>query len=96
LLTWFIFDITSNKVRRMLVKQAFKLGFYRVQKSVFLGKIEKTDADTMKLYSEEIIDKDTDSVYIFPVCDEDFKKARFVGQAFNRELVCDELRSLVI
>lgn len=96
MLTWLISDVTSNKTRNRLIKEAKKLGFYRVQKSVFLGEIDKNDVDSIKLYAEEIIDQNTDSVYVFPVCDGCFAKAEFIGQAFNKDLVCDELRSFVI
>lgn len=36
MLTWFIYDITKNKTRRLIVKLAQESGLYRVQKSVFL------------------------------------------------------------
>ncbi|MDD4526524.1 MAG: CRISPR-associated endonuclease Cas2 [Candidatus Margulisbacteria bacterium] len=96
MLTWFIYDVTSNKVRNKIIKDAKGYGFYRVQKSVFLGEADKSDVDALKEYCSEIIDHSTDSVYVFPVCEECFSKARFVGQAFNKELVCDELKSFII
>ena len=39
----------------------------RVQKSVFLGTIERNRLDELVLQVEDLIDKDTDSVYAFPL-----------------------------
>jgi len=65
-----------------------------VQKSVFLGDIEKNSIDELFLQSEEIIDKETDSVYIFPMCKEDFANVKTLGNAFDKKLVSDEILSL--
>jgi len=66
-------------------------GLYRVQKSVFLGTLSKNEVDELSLKCDDIINKKEDSVYIFPMCDEDFKKVKLLGQAFNKEMVKDEV-----
>jgi CRISPR-associated protein Cas2 len=96
MLVWFIYDISKNKVRNRIVKLAQEYGLYRVQKSVFLGKIESNLLDEVVLQSEELIDKGTDSVYIFPMCKTDFQSAILQGQAFDKELVTDEVKALFI
>ncbi len=96
MLAWFIYDITNNKTRRHIVKLAEEYGLYRVQKSVFLGDIEKNRLDEMVIQSEELIDKKKDSVYIFPMCKADFKSSIFQGQAFDKELVTDEITAFFI
>jgi CRISPR-associated protein Cas2 len=40
-------------------------GLYRVQKSVFLGDLNSNQRDSLALEREELVDIDTDSVYIF-------------------------------
>ncbi len=67
-----MYDITKNKTRRLIVKLALESGLYRVQKSVFFGDVKKNRLDEIVLQSEELIDHKTDSVYIFPMCKEDF------------------------
>ena len=67
MLVWFIYDISKNKNRNKLIKLAQEYGLYRVQKSVFLGDVEMNLLDEITLQSEEIINKDTESVYIFPM-----------------------------
>lgn len=66
-------------------------GLYRVQKSVFLGTLNKNEVDELSLKCDEIINKKEDSVYIFPMCDDDFKKVKLLGQAFNKKMVKDEV-----
>jgi CRISPR-associated protein Cas2 len=96
MLVWAIYDISKTKTRNKIVKYCKNIGLYRVQKSVFLGDISKNDIDCLKLRSEEIIDKNSDSVYIFPICQEDFKKAILLGKAFDEEFVTDKAKELFL
>ena len=45
MLVWFIYDISDDRARRKIIKIALRAGLYRVQKSVFLGNIEKNNMD---------------------------------------------------
>jgi len=94
MLTWFIYDITDDKVRRKIIKIAEKKGLYRVQKSVFLGNIEKNVLDEMVIQSKEILNEKEDSLYVFPMCEKDFKDVVLLGQAFDKKLVNDEIKAL--
>jgi len=47
--------------------------------------------DELSLKCDEIINEKEDSVYIFPMCDDDFKKVKLLGQAFNKKMVKDEV-----
>ena len=93
MLTWIIYDISSNKRRSKVAKTCLDRGLYRVQKSVFLGELNNNQIDEVAIMSEELIDKETDSVYIFPLCQEDFRKVRVLGQGFDEELVTDEVKT---
>jgi CRISPR-associated protein Cas2 len=46
--------------------------------------------------SRELINAETDSVYVFPMCRDDFDKVRIFGQGFDRKLVADEVLTKVI
>jgi CRISPR-associated protein Cas2 len=96
MLVWFIYDITENKERTKIAKMCKGYGLYRVQKSVFLGNLNKNEIDEIALKSQELINEETDSVYIFPMCEDDFKKVRLLGQAFDKKLVSDEIISKFI
>lgn len=89
--TWVVYDITANKVRSKVAQACKNYGLYRVQKSVFLGDLNKNQTDELALKCKDLIDLDEDSLYIYPMCDDDFKKVRTLGQAFDRKLVSDEI-----
>ncbi len=96
MLTWFIYDISEDKIRKRLADKAQELGLYRVQMSVFLGDIDSNSADELAIFSEDKIDLKNDSVYILPMCQEDFNKIELIGEAFDKALVNDDLQSLFI
>ena len=91
MLVWVIYDIAENKIRSHIANICKGYGLYRVQKSVFLGDINDNERDSLALECEDIIDLATDSVYIFPMDEASFKKTKLIGQAFDRELVSDEV-----
>lgn len=95
-LVWVIYDITNNKTRGRIARACKNKGLYRVQKSAFLGKLNRTQIAELKAICNDIIDPAVDSVYIFPMCEEDFKKVQLLGQAFDRELVSDEVKALFL
>jgi CRISPR-associated protein Cas2 len=95
-LTWVIYDIAKDRTRTKIAKRCLDFGLYRVQKSVFLGDIEPNRVEEIVLFSTELMNAETDSVYVFPMCREDFDKTRIVGQGFERKLVADELLTKVI
>lgn len=96
MLTWVLYDIVKDRPRDRAAKACLKAGLYRVQKSVFLGTLAEVERDELVLVLERLIDEARDSVYIFPMCRPDFAKATLLGQAFDEELVCDEVRALLI
>lgn len=95
-LVWILYDIVENKPRTKVAKLCKEAGLYRVQKSVFLGTIERNRLDELRLAIEELTDDQVDSVYIFPMCEPDFKKVILMGQAFDRKMVTDEIRILFL
>lgn len=95
-LTWVIYDISKNKARNKIVKATEEAGLYRVQKSVFLGSVNRSTLDEMVLRIKEWLNEETDSVYVFPMCEADFKKTILLGQAFDRKMVSDEVKALLI
>ena len=96
MLVWLIYDISNNKARTKIVKLALKYGLYRVQKSVFLGTVKENHLDEIVLQSENLINTETDSLYVFPMCKKDFQSVILKGQAFDKKLVTDEIKSLFI
>ncbi|PRR79705.1 CRISPR-associated endoribonuclease Cas2 [Clostridium liquoris] len=96
MLVWVVYDITDNKIRNRIVKFCKNKGLYRVQKSVFLGTLDKNEKDELKIMVQDTIDKITDSVYIFPSSKEFLNDTDLIGQGFDKELISDELISKFI
>jgi CRISPR-associated protein Cas2 len=96
MLTWVVYDISKDRTRTKVAKRCLDFGLYRVQRSVFLGDLASNRIDEILLFSEELLDKETDSVYIFPMCRPDFDQVRIVGLGFDRKLVTSELLTKVI
>ena len=96
MLTWVIYDIADNKRRTKVAKICKGYGLYTVQKSAFLCTINRNEIDELGLKCKETADLKKDSVYLFPMCEDDFKKVRLVGMAFDRELVNDEVGALLL
>jgi CRISPR-associated protein Cas2 len=66
MLVWVIYDIVENKTRTLIARACKQYGLYRVQKSAFLGNLNKNEIDELSIESKDLIDEEVDSVYIFP------------------------------
>jgi len=96
MLTWVIYDITDDKKRTKVAKFCKNYGLYRVQKSAFLGDLNRNQIDEFVLVCKDLTDEEKDSVYVFPMCEEDFKKVKMIGIPFDKDLVTDELKALFV
>lgn len=94
MICWVLYDIKNNRPRSKVAKLCKLHGLYRVQKSVFLGSLEDNEKDTLELAVNECIDEDTDSVYIFPMSKNELRQTALLGQAFDKKLITDEVKSL--
>ncbi len=94
MICWLLYDIKKNKPRSKVAKICKQSGLYRVQKSVFLGSLEDNEKDTLQLEVNELIDEETDSVYIFPMSKNELKQTVLLGQAFDKKLITDEVKAL--
>jgi len=90
-MVWVVYDIVEDKTRNKIARICLNKGLYRVQKSVFLGDLNTNERDSLALECENAIDPDIDSVYVFPMDNESFKKVKLLGQAFDKKLVSNEL-----
>ena len=92
-LVWLVYDIVDDKARTKVANACKRYGLIRVQKSVFLGKIESNRFDELGEKCHSLIEEKKDSVYLFPFCQEDFRRVKVLGQGFDRKLVNDEMLS---
>src|SRR5271163_2485718 len=88
-LTWVVYDISKDRTRTRIAKRCLDFGLYRVQTSVFCGDVPNNRVEEILLFGKELLDTNTDSVYIFPMCRDDFNNVRIIGQGFDQKLVAD-------
>lgn len=91
-----MYDIKKDRIRNKIAKSCEQAGIYRVQYSVFLGDMNNAQRKELRIKIEELMNKKDDSVYIFPMCKEDFKSCVLLGQAFDKDLVTDEIKALLL
>ncbi len=96
MLTWVVYDISKDRTRSKIADRCLDFGLQRVQKSVFLGEIPPNRVEEILQFSRDLLNLETDAVYVFPMCRPDFEKVRIVGQGFAKELVADEVLTRVI
>lgn len=94
MIVWVMYDIVDNKSRTKVAKACKQAGLYRVQYSVFLGKLTTNEKDSLSLYIEALIDEKKDSVYIFPMSKNELQQTDLLGQAFDKKFVTDEVHAL--
>ncbi len=94
MIIWVMYDIKNDKVRTRVAKHCKQSGLYRVQYSVFLGTLEKNEKDALELQIKDLIDEEEDSVYIFPMSKNELQQTSLLGQAFDKDLVTDQVKAL--
>lgn len=92
-LVWIVYDIVDDQVRAKVAKECKKYGLERVQKSVFLGKLKSNRFDELGEKCLSFINEDEDSLYLFPFCQDDFRRIKVLGQGFDKRLVNEEILS---
>ncbi len=96
MICWVMYDIKNDKARNKVAKACEKIGLYRVQYSVFLGTLEKSELDTLQIQIEEFINEEEDSVYMFPMSKDELRQTKLIGQAFDKKMITDEVTQLFI
>lgn len=92
-LVWLLYDISADRRRTRVAKACKQYGLIRVQQSAFLGKMKRNRFDELGEKCLGLIDEETDSLYLFPFCQEDFRAVKVLGQGFDKKLVNDEILS---
>ena len=96
MICWLMYDIREDRIRTKVSKLCEKAGLNRVQYSVFLGTLDSNERDTLELQIEGLINEEVDSVYIFPMSKNELKETVLLGQAFDKKMITEEVRSLFI
>ncbi len=95
LLVWVIYDISDDNIRNAVANRCKYYGLYRVQKSAFLGTLTSNQQDSLAIECQDLIDE-TDSVYVFPICDKCMKGIQLLGKNFDLDLVRDKFGTIFL
>jgi CRISPR-associated protein Cas2 len=96
MICWVMYDIEEDRPRTKIAKACQQSGLYRVQYSVFLGTISADRKDSLQLQIEELMNEEVDSVYIFPMSKDELQETELLGQAFDKDMVTDKVKSLFL
>lgn len=81
MLTLVIYDISNNHERNQLIKTLQHYGLHRIQKSAFLGNLDKNRRSKLENNLPPHISSSDDSIYIVPICD----KCKELTRIFSEE-----------
>ena len=81
MLTVVVYDISENTSRNNLIKRLQYFGLKRIQKSVFIGYLELKERLDLVDDLDTFLSKESDSIIIFPLCENCKKSILLVGDA---------------
>ena len=84
MITIVIYDIVTTKIRNRIIRFCKDYGLYRVQKSVFLGKL---NPEYYQEFSETILSIINKLVYIITISKHSYNKAKFISQTFDSNII---------
>ena len=87
MLVWVIYDISENKVRSRVAKLLQELRPVPGPEERLSGRPEPEPVRTPLALECEAVIEESDSVYVFPMCEDCFDKIKLIGTGFDRELV---------
>lgn len=83
---WLIYDITNNKIRSKIASKCKNYGFFRVQKSSFIGNLNKNRAEMLFLEIKELELKPEDCIFMIPACKSCFLEREIIGKLDEERL----------
>lgn len=87
-----LYDIESNKVRRVVPKFLLRYGCKRIQKSVFLGSLSRREAELIRerLTKIQRLYENEDSILMFPITRDTLGSIACIGKSFNFKALSDK------
>lgn len=96
MLFFVMYDIESNKVRRLVVKYLIRLGCCRVQKSIFLAEqpIEVYERIKTELAEVQSAYDNDDSIIVLPITTDYLKMMKVIGKNVNVDIITHSTNTL--
>ncbi|MBZ5857567.1 CRISPR-associated endonuclease Cas2 [Flavihumibacter profundi] len=97
-LGFIMYDIEDNKVRNHIAKYLERLGYVRIQKSIFFGNTNRKIHEDVHQALKEINDlyENKDSIVFLPVSSDDISKLRLIGKNIEFQVMMGSKNVLFI
>lgn len=96
MLFFIMYDITSNKVRRLVAKYLKEKGCSRIQRSIFLADLPAGDYEIIRtdLAAVQAAYDNDDSILILPVSDGYLNAMKIIGHDINLDIITHKKNTL--
>ena len=96
MLFFVMYDIESNKVRRLVCKYLLKQGCYRIQRSIFLAEASVETYNTIKndLSEVQAAYDNKDSIIVLPVSTDYLRMMKIIGQNIDVDVITHSRNTL--
>ncbi|QZE15499.1 CRISPR-associated endonuclease Cas2 [Halosquirtibacter laminarini] len=84
-----MYDIEDNRVRTQVSKFLLKKGCHRVQKSIFLGRLERKQYNEIATALKEIQEfyENKDSILLVPVSSDEMRAMKIIGENVDFDVI---------
>lgn len=83
MLTLVIYDITNDAIRTKIAHTCKGYGLTRVQKSAFLGELNRNMREKLEIDIKRILGQEVGNVQFYPLCEMCYRLRRYVGENYE-------------
>ncbi|MCI4669972.1 MAG: CRISPR-associated endonuclease Cas2 [Bacteroidia bacterium] len=96
MICFIMYDIVDNKARKNISKALEEKGLVRVQKSIFMGEVQRSTYDELDglLWGLQEEYDDEDSIFIVPVAESAIRSMKVIGQGFDANFILNRGNTL--
>lgn len=96
MLFFVMYDIESNKVRRLIAKYLQRKGCMRIQRSIFLADLSMTDYDSIRndLAEVQAAYENKDSILVVPISPDYLRSMKIIGQKIELDIILHNKNTL--
>lgn len=89
MLFFVMYDLESNKVRRLVAKYLIDKGCFRIQKSIFLANVDSAVCEQIKsdLAQVQALYDNHDSIIVCPVSTDEMRAMKIIGKQLNIDII---------
>lgn len=89
MLFFVMYDIESNKVRRLVANYLQRKGCVRIQRSIFLADLDAKEYNTIRMDLTEVQSayENEDSILIVPISSEYLRSMKIIGQKIELDII---------